>query len=530
MLDDEQLLRQYADGSEAAFTELVARYLPLVYSAALRQTNGAAHLAEDISQQVFADLARKSASLPAGTVLAGWLHRATRFAVGQYLRTERRRQAREQESFSVNTPNPDADPDWEQVRPWLDEALDQMNPLDRDALLLRFFEQRSLKEVGVALGSGEDAARKRVDRALDKLRALLGCRGVTTSVSALSLVMAAKGIQSAPANLAGTIAASSLVAGGAAATGITAFHIIRTITMSQLKTAILAAAAIAGITAAVIQHQSVAKLRGENRSLLEQSQTLAELQNENQRLSNLVAQTRQPALSKDQTAELMRLRGQVGLLRDELRKTQSANRSTPAEQNPTPAKGDDAPDNSAQPFTAKFTTRLGDKQTLITGGWSTAPGMRTFMLMTPSIDPAEGVTTQVATDGSKFDIPNAKVTFNTSTIELPETMLAQFGLDQLKAEGNDSSVQSVLATTDADALINALKTPPDGVWVSHGTIATADGISASMSMIGDSSEAGQPSGGKYTIGLTPNLTADKTAVNLAVNLEVVRPSAPGSPQ
>jgi hypothetical protein len=298
--------------------------------------------------------------------------------------------------------------------------------------------------------------------------------------------------------------------------------------MSQFKAAILAAAAVAGITAAVIQHQSAEKLRAENRSLLEQSQNFAELQTENQRLSNLLAQAQRPSLSKDQAAELMRLRGLVGLLRDDLRKAQAANRATAAEQNPAPAKSD-APANSAQPFTAKFTTRLGDKQTLVTGGWSTAPGIRTFILMTPSIDPAEGVTTQVDTDGSKFDMPNAKVTFNTSTIEIPETMLAQFGLDQLKADGNDSSVQSVLATADADALINALKAPPDGVLVSHGTISTADGISASMSEIGagDSSAGNQSTASEYTIGLTPNLTADKTAVNLGINVQVVRPS--GSP-
>jgi RNA polymerase sigma factor (sigma-70 family) len=528
MLDDQQLLRQYAEGSEAAFAELVARYLPLVYSAALRQTNGAADLAEDIAQQVFADLARKSASLPAGTVLAGWLHRATRFTVRQLFRAERRRQAREIESFSMHTPDPNSDPDWEQIRPWLDEALDKMNPLDRDALLLRFFEQRSLKEIGAALGSGEDAARKRVARALDKLRDLLIRRGVTTSVSALSLAMAAKGIQSAPVNLAGSIASSSLVAGGAAATGITAFNIIRTITMSQFKTAFLAAVAIGGITTAAIQRQDAGKLRAENRALLEQSQNLAELQAENQRLSNLVAQARQPALSKEQTAELMRLRGQVGLLRDDLRKAQAASRSTPGSQNPVPAKGD-VPADAAHPFTAAFTTSVGDKQTLVTGGWSTAPGMRTFMLMTPNIDPTEGVTTQVATDGSKFDMPNAKVTFNTSTMQIPETMLAQFGLDQFKADGNESSVQSVLATADADALVNALKTPPDGVWVSHGTITTAEGVSATMSTIGDSADAGTPADGQYSIGLTPTLTADKTAVNLAVNLQVVRPSGSLSP-
>jgi hypothetical protein len=299
--------------------------------------------------------------------------------------------------------------------------------------------------------------------------------------------------------------------------------------MSQFKTAILAVVAVAGIITALIQHQAVDKLRAENRNLLQQSQKLAELQAENERLSNLVAQAQRPPLSREQTAELLRLRGQVSLLRDDLRKALAATHSTGTNQNPMPAKNE-APDDPAQPFTAALTARLvGDKQTLVTGGWSTAPGMHTFILMTPNIDPADGVNTQVATDGSKFDIPNAKITFNTCTIEVPDTMLNQFGLDQFQADGRDSSVQSVLAAADAESLLNALKTPPDGVVVSHGRITTADGIAATMSVsgTGDSSPNGQAAAHEYTIGLTPNLTADQTAVNLSINLQVVRPS--GSP-
>ena len=208
-------------------------------------------------------------------------------------------------------------------------------------------------------------------RALEKLRDLLGSRGATTSVSALSLVMAAKGIESAPSQLAGSIAASALVAGGAATTGITTFHILRTITMSQLKTAILAGAAVAGIATAVIQHESLAKLRAENQNLMQQSGSLADAQAENLRLSNLLAQAQQP--SKEQNAELMRLRGQVRLLRDKLRKAEAASHSTADTQATTPDKSD-GPVEAAQPFTAAFTTLVGDKQTLVTGGWSTAPG------------------------------------------------------------------------------------------------------------------------------------------------------------
>src|SRR4030095_14830083 len=134
MLDDRQLLRRYvADGSEAAFGELVARYVNLVYSAALRRTGGDTYLAQDVAQLVFTDLARKARSLRANIVLAGWLHRATQYAAAQLLRTEHRRMAREQEAGAMNTLESETTPDWEQIRLLLDEALDELGRSDRDA-------------------------------------------------------------------------------------------------------------------------------------------------------------------------------------------------------------------------------------------------------------------------------------------------------------------------------------------------------------------------------------------------------------
>ncbi len=175
MLDDHQLLCRYVvEDSEAAFAELVGRYVNLVYSTALRRIGGDADLAKDVAQLVFTDLACKARFLPSDILLAGWLHRATRYAAGQLLRTEHRREAREHEAATMNALTTAPAPDWEQIRPLLDEALDRLNRTDRDALLLRFFEQHSLAEIGRALGTNEDAARKRVSRALEKLRADLG--------------------------------------------------------------------------------------------------------------------------------------------------------------------------------------------------------------------------------------------------------------------------------------------------------------------------------------------------------------------
>jgi len=163
-MDDKQLLRFYVEnGSEAAFASLVERHLNLVYSAAMRQVRNP-DMARDVVQQVFTDLARKAPFLPNRVIIAGWLHQATVFAAAGLIRTEMRRKAREQEAMQMlDTNSPDH---WNRLAPLLDAALDQLAARDRDVLLLRFFEGRSLRELGLVLGLGEEAARKRVSRAL----------------------------------------------------------------------------------------------------------------------------------------------------------------------------------------------------------------------------------------------------------------------------------------------------------------------------------------------------------------------------
>lgn len=216
MPDDRQLLARFADdGSETAFGELVERHVALVYSAALRQTGGDTHLAQDVAQLVFTDLARKARALSENVLLPGWLHRATIFAARQILRGERRRRAREQEAVTMNAIQSEAgNNDWNQIRPLLDQALDRLDKTDRDALLLRFFEQQSLAQVGAKLGSNEDAARKRVNRALEKLRAILAGHGVTTTAAALSSAIPTHAIQTVPAGLAATLTKASFSAAG----------------------------------------------------------------------------------------------------------------------------------------------------------------------------------------------------------------------------------------------------------------------------------------------------------------------------
>src|SRR5690606_21422960 len=149
-------------GSESAFRELVARYVDLVYSIALRRASGNSHLAEDITQNVFTDLARKARTLPPNVLLGGWLHRHTCFTASNLLRAETRRQNREREAAQMNSLHATSDSIWRELGPVLDEAIDQLEAAEREAIVLRYFEQRDLRSVGLALGVGEDAAQKRV--------------------------------------------------------------------------------------------------------------------------------------------------------------------------------------------------------------------------------------------------------------------------------------------------------------------------------------------------------------------------------
>ena len=309
MPDDSQLLRQFAaNRSEAAFGELVARHVALVYSAAFRETNGDAYRAKDVAQLVFADLARKAPALSEKILLAGWLHRATIFAARQILRTERRRQIREQEAVQTNSLSAESEnADWQQIRPLLDDALNRLNQTDRDALLLRFFENQTFAQVGASLGTAEEAARKRVNRALEKLREILARRGVTTTAAALSTVISANVIQAAPAGLAAPLTTASIATAG------TTFTLLKMMTATKLKLALSTIVVAGAATAIVVQHQTQSKLRGENESLRQQ---ITQLQTDNENYSNRLAEIGDAKkLSDEQFMELLKLRGEVGVLR-----------------------------------------------------------------------------------------------------------------------------------------------------------------------------------------------------------------------
>jgi RNA polymerase sigma factor (sigma-70 family) len=245
--NDMELVRQYAvDGSESAFATLVSRHAGLVYSAALRQV-GDPQLAEEITQAVFVILARKAGALGPQTILPGWLYRAACYTAGSARKQEFRRHRREQEAYMESTlQTAETDAAWKQMSPLLEEAMLRLGQADRDALVLRFFEGRSLNEVGLALGASEDAAKKRVNRALEKLRHFFTRRGVNSTTEIIAGAISAHSVQAVPLALAKSVTVVAL-AKGAAASGSTLTLIkgaLKIMAWTKAKTAVIAGAAV----------------------------------------------------------------------------------------------------------------------------------------------------------------------------------------------------------------------------------------------------------------------------------------------
>jgi RNA polymerase sigma factor (sigma-70 family) len=268
---DVQLLREYAQaGNETAFREIVSRHTDLIYSSASRQTTSP-DLAQDIAQKVFTDLARKAQSIAESldhdASLLGWLFRSTRFEALKQLRDNRRRGVRETQFMEIIDPASGMAPEWEQICSVLDGAIADLNERDRDALLLRFFKNQDFRTIGETFGVSEDAAQKRVSRALDRLRAEFARQGVTTTAMVLATVLSANAVTQSPAGLASLLATAAL--SGATMAPLAAAPLTKAIAMTFLQKAFVAAVFVVVISAGLFVLNSTPGIANDKSVLIE---------------------------------------------------------------------------------------------------------------------------------------------------------------------------------------------------------------------------------------------------------------------
>ena len=175
-MDDWDLIGEFVEkGSAGAFEALVGRYLGMVYGVAMREV-GEHHLAEDVTQAVFALLAKKAPEMVAGTVVAGWLFRTARFTAQNAKKMERRRRFHEERAGRLREEEVMEAGQGEERMVLLDRALGRLGERDRGAVILRYYRRLEMEEVGRALGVSEQAARRRVERAVGKLRVKMGVK------------------------------------------------------------------------------------------------------------------------------------------------------------------------------------------------------------------------------------------------------------------------------------------------------------------------------------------------------------------
>lgn len=309
MQSDAQLLERFVrEGGDGAFAEIVRRHLNVAWAVAFRVT-GDTEAARDVAQTVFVDLARKARHLGRGTVLAAWVHRAAFLAACKANRGERRRRERERQVMNDASLEPGTtaeEPGVEQLLPQLDEALASLGETDRSAVVLRFLSGRSLADVGSALQMTEDTARKRVARALEKLRAWFGRRGIVSSDAAVLAALGVAGTQLAPAGMAGAVTAVSVA-------GVGALGVMETLLLMKTKIAVSVVSVAAVAAPLTYQQIQISHLREENRGLEARLQPATAAEAE-RTIAARAAAVELERLRAGQT-ELLRLRAEVGKLR-----------------------------------------------------------------------------------------------------------------------------------------------------------------------------------------------------------------------
>jgi RNA polymerase sigma factor (sigma-70 family) len=498
-VNDLELLEEYLrHKSEKAFATLVNRHLNLVYSAALRQVRSP-QLAEEVAQSVFTDLSRNARQLKHGTILTAWLYQVTRRTAIDVVRRESRRQARERLAAEMAPMNTVAE--WTHIEPFLDEAMAALDETDRVAILLRFFENKSLREVGATLGTSDDAAQKRVSRAVERLREFFTKRGVTIGAGGLVALVTANAVQAAPAGLAGAISTAAIV-GGTTIAATSTVTLTKAIAMTTLQKTLLAATIAVAAGAGIYEAHQSSNLRDQIQSLQQQQdkrlQLLeAERDEASGKLANLQAENEK---LNQNTSELLKLRSDVGRLRKEAEAAALANRHSALAQ-ATPPTGDPATNSpSFQTYSAKVRVNVPWNQAVITGGWKLPSGQRGLIITTPvhTVEPGS-------------------VELQTKILSLTEDCAGKLGLDKFNTDSREVTSSTTLTTDQYKTLMNVLDRS-DGVdALAAPVITTESGRQAQVSVVDDPATAsGETHAPGPVVDYMPIISPDGQSIDLQI--------------
>ena len=521
---DHELLAEFVkNGSESAFSALVARYVNLVYSAALRHTNNSHH-AEEITQAVFILLARKAGGIPSKVVLSGWLYQAARLTAANYRRDNQRRQQREQQAIMESASNVPADEPWKIIAPILDEAMNGLGSADRDAVLLRYFENKPLAEVGAALGVSEAAAEKRVSRALERLHAMLTRGGVVLGATAIAGAITANAVQAAPAALAASITAVAL-----SATSLTSATVALTTLQKVAVTAVLAATIGGGIYAArqaSDARKEVKDLQAQQAPLVEQIRQLqSSLTDASNRLTDLTAENSELKSGANKT-EVLKLRGEVAAMRTELASLKNGRLET--------TNGVGATLHvrtfriNPRAFLEKADSALGhpvnNMPTQIAADYFASKGINLEPPKSVYLNTSSAVLIARATEPELNDIEKlfqesapAQIVIKARFIEVPrQGFVMPSALGGMK--DNDTSASTgILGPSQLGVICKALEQREGVNLLTESSVVTLSGRQCQMSS-GNDAAPGQPAASVGIVDLTPNLSADGYTIKLKASV------------
>ena len=513
---DHELLADYArTASETAFARLVARYINLVHSAARRHAGNEAQAGE-ITQAVFLILARKAGSLSKGgprrhVALGGWLYQTARLTAANAQKAETRRQLRDHQAYMESQENQADAAVWREIAPLLDDAMGKLGETDRTVLVLRFFEGRTNAETAAALGLAEGAVQKRVQRALEKLRAAFAKQGVTHTAQAIAGSVNRYAVLAAPAGLMALICANA-AQGAIIATSITALAngTLQTLAMTTIQKTLITATLIASVGTGLYEAKENAQARAEVRTLQQQQAPLAEqirqLQIDYAAATNrLAGSVEDLAKINSNNRELLKLRGEIAPLK-QANEILAANAKNADE---LQARLGNIISNTPpiKTFTASMTTTANWNEGIVTGGWKIPSGKRAIIIVT-------------STHGNKAQEINIK----SRVWECSEETAQKMGLDQIYAIGRNQPHSLKLNSEQLRTVFNMAVNSGEIEAIAEPEVQTTSGRQAQIQSITEHQTA---SGEKYSIGpildFVPTISADGQSFQLIMTANINYP-------